>query len=86
MYYVVSLLMIADEWCRCFARPDQLENIDEPRFQELTEHLLEHFKDNVLWNSFGIDVTVQVCGSNGRMIRKRLTAHTVAVHMVIPTR
>lgn len=56
----VLLACIVQGWCpKCFARPDQLENIDEPRFQELTEHLLGHFRDNVLWNSFGIDATVQ---------------------------
>lgn len=45
---------------RCLARPDQLEHIGKPCFQELTECLLHSFDFTTLWDSFGIIAEVKV--------------------------
>ncbi|TFK79473.1 hypothetical protein K466DRAFT_505488 [Polyporus arcularius HHB13444] len=47
-------------WCpKCLALPDELEQIGDPRFRALTDHLCAHYDRRTLWESFGVvgDVT-----------------------------
>jgi hypothetical protein len=56
--------MIVDAWCRCDARPQNLDDAcAHLRTHEKTDFLLELFDEGVAWDEYGLRADVVVCRS-----------------------